>query len=102
MVEIDDRQDTNVESFAWQGLVVLADPTRLRALYLRRLKRALLLRFYAGSLLCGGDQLLLDRVIYSAFCDCQAVDIVSEAQHLLNEARAGTGVFGRSPSRRGD
>lgn len=81
---------------------MLVDPTRLRDLYLRRLKRALLLRFYAGSLLCGGDQQLLDRVIYSAYCDCQSADIVGEAQHLLNEARAGTGVFGRSPSRRRD
>jgi len=85
----------------WPELPVLADPARLRTLYLHRLKRALLLRFYAGSLLGYADQQLLDRVIFSALCDCQTVDVVTEARRLLNEARAGIGLFGRTPSRLG-
>ena len=68
---------------------------------LQRLRRALLLRFYAGSLLSVSDRRLLDWVIYSTFCDCQAVDVETEARRLLNEARAGIGLFGRPPSRPG-
>lgn len=68
---------------------------------LKRLRRALLLRFYAGSLLSDGDRRLLDWVIYSTFCDCQFVEADSEARRLLNEARAGIGLFGRPPSRLG-
>ncbi len=66
---------------------------------LQRLRRALLLRFYAGSLLSASDRRLLDWVIYSTFCDCQYADVDSEARRLLNEARAGIGLFGRPPSR---
>ncbi|MGH2460904.1 MAG: hypothetical protein ACRDIY_18770 [Chloroflexota bacterium] len=68
---------------------------------LQRLRRALLLRFYAGSLLSVGDCRLLDWVIYSTFCDCQAVNLDAEARRLLNEARAGIGLFGRPPGRSG-
>ena len=84
--------------------VVLPSATerqRLTEMYLRRLRRALLLRFYAGGLLSAGDRRLLDWVIYSTFCDCQSVDVTSEARRLLNEARAGAGLFARPPSRRG-
>ena len=78
-----------------------AERARLTEMLLRRLRRALLLRFYAGSLLSSGDQHLLDWVIYSTFCDCRLVEAESEARRLLNEARAGIGLFSRPPARSG-
>lgn len=80
---------------------VLTDRARLGEILLRRLRRVLLLRFYAGSLLSAGDRHLLDRVIYSTYYDCQCIDAGSEARRLLNEARAGIGLFGRPPTRPG-
>lgn len=89
-----------------KGLEAAAVPSatereRLREMFLRRLRRGLLLRFYAGGLLSAGDRRLLDWVIYSTFCDCQSIDATSEARRLLNEARAGAGLFARPPSLRG-
>lgn len=74
------------------------DRGRLSEMLLRRLRRVLLLRFYAGGLLSSRDRRLLDWVIYSTFCDCQGIDLTSQARHLLNEARTGVGLFARPPS----
>lgn len=77
---------------------LVIDQTRLADILARRLRRALLLRFYAGSLLSNADRRLLDWVIYSTFCDCQSAGISAEARHLLNEARAGVGLFRHPPA----
>lgn len=69
--------------------------TTLAEVFLRRLKRVLLLRFYTDNLLTDGDRRLLDQAIYSTFCDCQVLGAGDEARRLLNEARAGGGVFKR-------
>ncbi len=86
-----------------EGVVIpsATERERLHEMFLRRLRRALLLRFYAGGLLSAGDRRLLDWVIYSTFCDCQSLDITGEARRLLNEARAGAGLFAQPPSLRG-
>jgi len=86
------------------GLIELSsrtDRARLGEMLLRRLRRALLLRFYAGTLLSSSDRRLLDWVIYSTFCDCTTMDLQSEARRLLNEARAGIGLFGQPHARPG-
>lgn len=67
----------------------------LSDILLRRLKRVLLLRFYTDNLLTDSDRRLLDHAIYSTYCDCQGLGVESEARRLLNEARAGGGVFKR-------
>jgi hypothetical protein len=72
-------------------LPCLTDRSHLSRLYLRRLKRVLLLRFYTESLLSPTDRRLLDRVIYSTFCDCREVNASGEARKLLQEARSGSG-----------
>ncbi len=100
------RRHVNREEAAMNGpgdmtLLSSTDRQQLSEMFLRRLRRALLLRFYAGSLLSPGDRRLLDWVIYSTFCDCQALDDTAEARRLLNEARAGAGLFARPLSRRG-
>lgn len=84
-------------SAALEMLPSLTEPPRFREILLRRLRRVLLLRFYAGSLLSGSDRRLLDRAIFSTFCDCEALGIGVEARRLLNDARAGIGLFGRPP-----
>ncbi len=83
------------------ALLSSTDRQHLSEMFLRRLRRALLLRFFAGGLLSDGDRRLLDWVIYSTFCDCQALDDTSEARRLLNEARTGAGLFARPLTRRG-
>ena len=72
-----------------------SDPVRLSEIFLRRLKRALLLRFYTESLLSPADRRLLDRVIYSTYCDCRQLGTITEACRLLRQARAGVGLFQR-------
>jgi hypothetical protein len=57
--------------------------------FLRRLRRLLLLRYQAAQYLDQLDVRLLDRCIYSTFCDCQSVGGVAGARELLVEARAG-------------
>lgn len=81
-----------------QGLERLpgaASPSTLAEAFLRRLKRVLLLRFYTDALLSTSDRHLLDQAIYSTYCDCQALDAGVEAHRLLDEARAGKGLFKR-------
>lgn len=72
-----------------------AEQATLANVFLRRLKRVLLLRFYTDNLLTAGDRRLLDHTIYSTYCDCQSVEAGQEARRLLDEARAGGGVFKR-------
>jgi hypothetical protein len=95
------REEAAVNGPGDMALLSSTDRQQLSEMFLRRLRRALLLRFYAGSLLSPGDRRLLDWVIYSTFCDCQALDDTAEARRLLNEARAGAGLFARPLSRRG-
>jgi hypothetical protein len=57
--------------------------------FLRRLRRLLLLRYQAAQYLDEHDVRLLDRCIYSTFCDCQSVGGTTSARELLDEARAG-------------
>lgn len=90
-----------MDYFEVGAIPLLTDSARLKDLFLRRLKRALLLRFYAGALLSDGDRHLLDRVIYSTYCDSLTVGADIEARRLLHEARAGMGLFKRPPLRSG-
>jgi hypothetical protein len=73
------------------------EPSAYAAILMRRLKRALLLRFYTESLLAVADRALLDRVIYASFCDCRSAGQGLAAKRLLDEARSGAGLF-RRPS----
>lgn len=83
------------ESHLAAGLPDLIDKTRQGEVFLRRLKRALLLRFYTDSLLSPSDRRLLDRVIFSTYCDCLSIGAAVEARRLLREARSGVGLFQR-------
>lgn len=78
-----------------QTLPGIADPLTVGEAFVRRLKRVLLLRFYTDALLSAGDRRLLDQAIYSTFCDCQNLGAGEEARRLLDEARAGKGLFKR-------
>lgn len=56
--------------------------------FLRRLRRLLLLRYQAARFFDEMDVRLLDRCIYATFCDCQALDVGEPARQLLRDARA--------------
>ena len=63
--------------------------TETQALFLGRLKRLLERRHGAGgSKLAPEQRLMLDRAIYSTFCDCLELDVSSQARLLLKEAQA--------------
>lgn len=55
----------------------------LQFYFLRRLHRLLRLRQEQGSDLNGEGVRLIDRAIYSTYCDCSDVGVVEEAQKLL-------------------
>jgi hypothetical protein len=74
------------------------DPQLFETILVRRLKRALLLRFYTEPLITEHDRRLLDHVIYAAYCDCLAVGLGTVARSLLAEARSGSGLFRRPSS----
>ena len=52
--------------------------------YLRRLNRLLRLRQEQGTELNGEGVRLIDRAIYSTYCDACDVGVVAEAQKLLH------------------
>jgi hypothetical protein len=61
--------------------------TEAQALFLVRL-RHLLEKRYGGNSACEeAQQLLLDRAIYSTFCDCLELGVSDQARSLLNELR---------------
>lgn len=64
--------------------------------YLRRLNRLLRLRYEQGTQLNGEGVRLLDRAIYSTFCDCLDLGVSGRAQELLR--RFPVASAGRSES----
>jgi hypothetical protein len=64
------------------------DITAAAPIFLRRLRRLLLLRYQAAQYFDELDVRLLDRCIYATFCDCQDLDVGDPARQLLSEARA--------------
>jgi hypothetical protein len=89
------RSYSTVKTRESTTIITDLDDQAFGSIALRRLKRALLLRFYTESLLGAPDRALLDRVIYAAYCDCRAAGLGDAAQQLLDEARAGAGLFRR-------
>jgi hypothetical protein len=53
--------------------------------FLRRLKRLLRLRHEQGAELNGDGVRLIDRGIYSTYCDATDVGVADEAQNLLRQ-----------------
>jgi hypothetical protein len=96
-----DRESRLAEGHAVAGLPSLPDVPNAGELFIRRLKRVLLLRFYTEALLSPNDRHLLDRVIFASLCDCIAAGQGAEARRLVSEARAGVGLFRRPAARRG-
>lgn len=88
----------DAETSVLESIPCLTNRVELGGLFLRRLKRALLLRFYTDSLLSTSDRRLLDQIIYSSFRDCQDVQVAVEARRLISEARGGIGLFRRPTS----
>jgi hypothetical protein len=102
-VVVNERGSTRrgIEPDAERSFPSFGDPDDLHDLFLRRLKRVLLLRYYTESLLSATDRRLLDRSIYSSYCDCLAVGVAVEARRLLSEARTGVGLFHRPATDQG-
>jgi hypothetical protein len=96
-----DRESRATEGHAVAGLPSLPDVPNAGELFIRRLKRVLLLRFYTEALLSPNDRHLLDRVIFASLCDCISAGQGVEARRLVSEARAGVGLFRRPAARRG-
>lgn len=63
------------------------------AVFIKRLRRLLVLRYQAAQYLDSGDLKLLDRSIYATYCDCRELGAVDEAAKLLDEARSGSGPW---------
>ncbi len=56
--------------------------------FLQRLNRLLRLRYEQGSQLNGEGVRLLDRAIYSTYCDAVDLGVTMEAQKLLHRSAA--------------
>ena len=62
--------------------------TEMQALFLLRLRHVLDKRYgTAAAKLVAEQQLLLDRAIYSTFCDCLELNLSAQARSLLKEVR---------------
>ncbi len=61
---------------------------RLADLFVRRLRRLLIIRDDHASRLNGGGLRLVDQAIYSTYCDCIEVGVEIEARSLLKGPRA--------------
>lgn len=59
------------------------------AVFLKRLRRLLVLRYQAARYLDTDDIRLLDRCIYATYCDSRDLGVEEEAKSLLGEARNG-------------
>jgi hypothetical protein len=57
-------------------------------IFVKRLRRLLVLRYQASSFLDAADVRLLDRCIYATFCDCREVGAEEDARHFLEVARS--------------
>lgn len=57
-------------------------------IFLRRLRRLLLLRYQAAQFFDELDVRLLDRCIYTTYCDCRDLGVGESARQLLCDARA--------------
>ncbi|HEX6510924.1 MAG TPA: hypothetical protein VF157_01395 [Chloroflexota bacterium] len=59
-----------------------------QTLFLGRLRRLLERRYGpAGGKLAADQRLILDRAIYSTFCDCLELDVSDQARSILREAQ---------------
>ena len=63
-------------------------PTVGTEVFLKRLRRLLVLRYQASNYLDLDDVRLLDRCIFATFCDCLEVGAAEPARRYLDEARA--------------
>jgi hypothetical protein len=62
--------------------------TETQALFLSRLRTLLERRHGAGGgKLTAEQRLMLDRAIYSTFCDCLELNLSSQARSLIREAQ---------------
>ena len=62
--------------------------TEMQALFLLRLRHLLDRRYgVAATKLEAGQRLVLDRAIYSTFCDCLELNLSAQARSLLKEVR---------------
>jgi len=62
--------------------------TEMQALFLPRLRHLLDKRYGSAAVAFSADQrLLLDRAIYSTFCDCLELNLSAQARSLLKEVR---------------
>ena len=93
-----DIEHVRVVAVDISGIELRPAPTEqgaLRETFVRRMKRVLLLRFYTDALLSANDRRLLDHAVFSTYCDCDGLGAGDEARRLLEEARAGRGLFRR-------
>ncbi len=63
-------------------------PTVKPEVFLKRLRRLLVLRYQASNYLDLDDVRLLDHCIFATFCDCLEVGAAEPARRYLDEARA--------------
>ncbi len=63
-------------------------PTVKPEVFLKRLRRLLVLRYQASNYLDLDDVRLLDHCIFATFCDCLEVGAAEPARRYLEEARA--------------
>ncbi|MBV9120151.1 MAG: hypothetical protein JOZ39_05545 [Chloroflexi bacterium] len=74
-----------LDSLPPTGVAAVAD---IQAIFLTRLRRLLERRHgSAGAALDDRQRRMLDRAIYSTFCDCLDLDASGQARALLNRTR---------------
>jgi hypothetical protein len=61
--------------------------TEMQALFLVRLRTLLERRYKQGAKLSAGDLLMLDKAIYSTFCDCLQLGLSEQARALLRDVQ---------------
>ncbi len=73
-------------------------PRYLQRFFLKRLRRLVSIRRERGPLMDAGDfELhLLDKAVYSTFCDCLDLDAGEEARAILRHEIAGVDTVGET------
>jgi hypothetical protein len=72
------------------GTIQISAPwetTVMPEVFVKRLRRLLVLRYQASTYLDEDDVRLLDRCIYATFCDCREAGAEESARHFLEVAR---------------
>lgn len=92
MIDINSNQ-VGSSQLSQPAMLHLRGVTVPMPVFIKRLRRLLVLRYQAAQYLDAQDIHLLDRCIFATYCDCRDLGAGPEALRLLEEARSGNGPW---------